>query len=157
MPDSTFKEAHLMQVAVHNSHNLHSIITENLQTYKDLEEDLVRIRQMKSSHIVHQYRVRQKYLTIFQHSCEWNCWRGKFVFERPSSETQSSSVAVERWSVEHGAFTVETYLKKQRFCRSDSADISSALQYFWERQCPQLQYSTVVGEKLQRNSVCHKK
>jgi len=57
------------------------------------------------------YRVRHKYLTIFQHRCEWNCWREKFVFERPSSETQSISVAMERWSVEHRAFTVETYLK----------------------------------------------
>ena len=57
------------------------------------------------------YRVRQKYLMIFQHSCEWNCWREKFIFERPSSETQSISVAVERWSVQHRAFTVETYLK----------------------------------------------
>jgi len=28
------------------------------------------------------YRVRQKYLTILQNSCEWNCWRGEFVLER---------------------------------------------------------------------------
>ena len=55
--------------------------------------------------------VRQKYLTIWQHSCEWNCWRGEFVLERPSSETRSISVAMERWSVEHRAFAVETYLK----------------------------------------------
>jgi len=55
------------------------------------------------------YRVRQKYLTILQHSCERNRWRGEFVLERPSSETQSISVAMERWSVEHRAFAVETY------------------------------------------------
>ena len=55
------------------------------------------------------YRVRQKYLTIWQHSCEWNCWRGEFVLERSSSETQSTSVAMECWSVEHRAFAVETY------------------------------------------------
>jgi len=55
------------------------------------------------------YRVRQKYLTIWQHSCEWNRWRGEFVLERPSSETQSISFAMERWSVEHRAFAVETY------------------------------------------------
>ena len=48
---------------------------------------------------------------IWHHSCEWNCWGGEFVLERPSSETQSISVAMERWSVEHRAFTVETYLK----------------------------------------------
>jgi len=47
------------------------------------------------------YRVRQKYLTIWQHSCDWNRWRGEFVLEHPSSETQSISVAMERWSVEH--------------------------------------------------------
>jgi hypothetical protein len=39
---------------------------------------------------------------------------------------------MERWSVEHRAFAVETYLKKQRFCR-DSEDISSALHYSSER------------------------
>ena len=57
------------------------------------------------------YRVWQKYLTIWQHSCEWNCWCGEFVLECPSGETQSISVAMERWSVEHQAFAVETYLK----------------------------------------------
>jgi transposase-like protein len=69
------------------------------------------------------YRVRQKYLTIWQHYCEWNCWCGEFVFECPSSETQSISVAMERWSVEHRAFAVETYFKNndsvvltQRIC-----------------------------------------
>jgi len=40
---------------------------------------------------------------------QWNVWRGEFVLERPSSETQSISVAMERWSVEHRAFAVETY------------------------------------------------
>ena len=44
-----------------------------------------------------------------QHSCEWNSWRGGFVLERPPSETQSISVAMELWSVEHRAFAVETY------------------------------------------------
>jgi hypothetical protein len=57
------------------------------------------------------YRVQQKYLTFWLHRCEWNCWRGEFVFERPSRETQSISVAVERWSVEQRAFAVETYFK----------------------------------------------
>jgi hypothetical protein len=33
------------------------------------------------------------------------------VLERLSSETQSISVAMEHWSVEHRAFAVETYLK----------------------------------------------
>jgi len=57
------------------------------------------------------YRVRQKYLTILQNSCEWNRWRGEFVLECPSNETRSISVAMERWSVEHRAFAVETIFK----------------------------------------------
>ena len=78
------------------------------------------------------YRVRQKYMTIWQNSSEWNRWRGEFVLERSSSGTQSISVAMERWSVEHRAFDVGTYLKKQRYCL-DSKDISSAIQYSSER------------------------
>jgi len=57
------------------------------------------------------YRVQQKYLTNLQNSCEWNRWRGEFVIERPSSETQSISVVMERWPVKHRAFAVETYFK----------------------------------------------
>jgi len=50
-------------------------------------------------------------MMIWQHSCEWNHWHGEFVLECPSSETQSISVTMEHWSVEHRAFAVETYLK----------------------------------------------
>ena len=57
------------------------------------------------------YRVLQKNLMILQHCCEWYRWRGEVVLERPSSKTQSISVAMERWSVQHRAFAVETYLK----------------------------------------------
>jgi hypothetical protein len=57
------------------------------------------------------YRVREKFLTIWQLSCECNRWCVQFVLERPSSETQSISVAMERWSLGHRAFAVETYLK----------------------------------------------
>jgi transposase len=35
----------------------------------------------------------------------------EFLLERPSSLTQSISVAMERWSLEHRAFAVESYLK----------------------------------------------
>jgi hypothetical protein len=60
---------------------------------------------------IHLHRVRQKYMTIWQNSSEWNRWHGEFVLERSSSKTQSISVAMEFWSVEHWAFAVETYLK----------------------------------------------
>ena len=39
---------------------------------------------------------------------------GEFVLERSSSETQSISVAMEHWSVEHWAFAVGTYLTLRR-------------------------------------------
>jgi len=39
---------------------------------------------------------------------------------------------MERWSVEHRAFAVETVFQKQQFCL-DSEDISSALQYSSEQ------------------------
>jgi hypothetical protein len=78
------------------------------------------------------YRVRQKYLTILQNSFEWNCWHAEFLLERSSSETKSISVAMERWSVQHRAFDVETYFKKQRFCIF-SENILSALYYSSER------------------------
>jgi len=73
------------------------------------------------------YRVRQIYLTILQNSCEWNHWRGEFVLERSSSETQSISVAMGRWSVEYWAFAVETYFKNKNSVLTQE-DISSALQ-----------------------------
>jgi hypothetical protein len=78
------------------------------------------------------YRVRQKYLTILQNSCEWNRWRGEFVLERSSSETRSISVAMECWSVEHRSFAVETYFKDNDSVLTEE-DISSALQYSSER------------------------
>jgi len=70
------------------------------------------------------YGVQQKYLTILQNSCEWNRWRGEFILERLTSEAQSISVVMERWSVEHQVFAVETYFKNNNsvltqriFCR----------------------------------------
>ena len=38
----------------------------------------------------------------------------EFVLERTSNETQSISVAMERWSVEQWAFDVDTYLTLRR-------------------------------------------
>jgi hypothetical protein len=78
------------------------------------------------------YRVQQKYLTVLQNSCEWNCWRGKFVLERPTSEAQSISVVIERWSVEHRAFAVETYFKNNNSLLTQRI-ISSALHW---NECP---------------------
>jgi hypothetical protein len=68
-------------------------------------------RQCTPVHNVGTYRVRQKYLKILQHSCEWNRWRKPFDLKHSSSDTQSISVAMERWSVEHRTFAVETYFK----------------------------------------------
>jgi hypothetical protein len=65
---------------------------------------------------------------IWQHNCEWNCWRGEYVLERPSSETQSvccHGVLVCRVS---GFHCGDVFLK-QRFCHCDSVDISLALRY----------------------------
>jgi hypothetical protein len=47
----------------------------------------------------------------FAKQLEQNRWHGEFALECSSSETQSISVAMERWSVEHQAFAVETYFK----------------------------------------------
>jgi len=73
------------------------------------------------------YRVRQKYLTILQNSCEWNRWHGEFFLERSKHFSC------------HGAlvciasdFCCGDVFQKQRFCL-DSEDISSALQYSSER------------------------
>jgi hypothetical protein len=73
-------------------------------------------------------------MTIWQNSCEWNCWRGEFVLERSSSETHSISVAMERWSVEHWAFAVGMYFKNNDSVLTQ--DILLAIQYSSERQCP---------------------
>jgi hypothetical protein len=40
---------------------------------------------------------------------------------------------MERWSVEHRVFRCGDDFQKQRFCRCDSVDTSSALQYSSER------------------------
>jgi hypothetical protein len=60
-----------------------------------------------------------------------SCWRGEFVLERSTSEAQSISFVMERWSVGHRAFAVETYLKNNDSLLTQ--DISSALQYSSER------------------------
>jgi hypothetical protein len=39
--DKTIKEAHLIDVAVPNSHTLHNTITEKPQKYTDLEDDVI--------------------------------------------------------------------------------------------------------------------
>jgi len=39
--DKTIREAYLIDVAVPNSHNLHNNITEKLQKYTDLKDDII--------------------------------------------------------------------------------------------------------------------
>ena len=41
MLDKTVREAHSVTAAIPNSHNLHSTITERLQKYTDLKEELI--------------------------------------------------------------------------------------------------------------------
>ena len=89
------------------------------------------------------YRVRQKYLTIWQNSCEWNCWRGEFVLGRPSSEPQIISVAMDRWSVEQWAFVVEKYFKN-----NDSVLTQRIFRRhfnIYRNECPQSQYFFLWG------------
>jgi hypothetical protein len=50
--DNTIKEAYLIDVALPNSHNLHSIITEKLQKYTGLKEELIRIWQLKTAYMI---------------------------------------------------------------------------------------------------------
>jgi hypothetical protein len=47
--DKTIKEAYLIVVAIPNSHSLHSTITEKLQKYTDLKEELIRIWQLTTA------------------------------------------------------------------------------------------------------------
>jgi hypothetical protein len=43
------KAAHSVDVAVPNSHNIHRTIVKKVQKYRDLQEDLVRIRKVKKA------------------------------------------------------------------------------------------------------------
>ena len=52
MLDKTIKEVCLTDVAIPNGHNLHSTITENFQKYADLEEQLTRMRYLKTAHVI---------------------------------------------------------------------------------------------------------
>jgi hypothetical protein len=48
----TIKKAYLIHVAIPNSHNLHSTITEKLQKYTDLKQELISIWQLKMAYIM---------------------------------------------------------------------------------------------------------
>jgi hypothetical protein len=64
------------------------------------------------------------------------------VLERHSRETQSISVAMERWSVEHRAFAVETYFK------NDSVLTQRIFRRHFNihrNECPQSQYFFLWG------------
>jgi len=50
MLHKTTTEAHSMSAAIPNSHILHSTITQRLQKYTDLKEELIRIWQMKTAY-----------------------------------------------------------------------------------------------------------
>jgi hypothetical protein len=78
------------------------------------------------------YRVRQKYLTILQNSCEWNRLRGEFVLERSISKNSKHFSCHGALVCKASGFCCGDVFQKQRFC-PDSEDISSALQYSSER------------------------
>ena len=52
MLDKTIKQAHSVDAAIRNSHNLYSTLTERLQQYTDWKEQLTRIQQLKTAHTV---------------------------------------------------------------------------------------------------------
>jgi hypothetical protein len=52
MLDGTIKAAHSVDVAIPNSHSLHSAITDKLQKYTDLKEELISLRQLNAVYIV---------------------------------------------------------------------------------------------------------
>jgi hypothetical protein len=56
MIGKTIKEAYLIDTTIPNSHNLHSTITEKLQKYVDLKDELTRIWQLNAVYIVHPQR-----------------------------------------------------------------------------------------------------
>jgi len=49
--EKTIKEAYFIDVAILNSQNLHSTITEKLQKYTDLKEELARIWQLRVAYL----------------------------------------------------------------------------------------------------------
>ena len=81
---------------------------------------------------MHLWRVRQKYLTIWYHSCAWNRWRGEFALERPSGENTKHFSCHGALVCRASGFCCGDVFQKQRLCL-DSEDISSALQYSSER------------------------
>jgi hypothetical protein len=50
--DKTIKQAHSTDVAIPTSHKLHSTITEKLQNYADLQEEPIRMWQLKMACIM---------------------------------------------------------------------------------------------------------
>ena len=93
-------------------------------------------------------------MTIWQNSSEWNRWRGEFcswaLFLRDSKHFSCHGALVCRAS----GFCCGDDFQKQLFCL-DSEDISSAIQYSWERQCPSSQYFFLWG--YLKNKVYEKK
>jgi hypothetical protein len=52
MVDDTIKEAHLIDAANPNSHNLHSTMAKKHQNYANLKEELIRMWQLKKTHTI---------------------------------------------------------------------------------------------------------
>jgi hypothetical protein len=52
MLDKTMTEAHSVDAAIPNSHNLHSTVTERFQKYTALKEELITTWQLKAAYII---------------------------------------------------------------------------------------------------------
>jgi hypothetical protein len=50
--NNTIKEAYSIDVAIPNTHNLHSTITKKPQKYTDLKEEPIRIWQLKTAYVI---------------------------------------------------------------------------------------------------------
>ena len=48
----TIKEAYLTDIAIPNSHNLHSAITKKFQKYTDMKKELISLWKLKMAHTV---------------------------------------------------------------------------------------------------------
>jgi hypothetical protein len=67
MLEKSIKEAYLIGIAIHNSHNLYTSIIKKLLKCTDYKEELRRVWQLNASYIVPLLLSQGNYTTV------WNC------------------------------------------------------------------------------------